>query len=462
MAVDADGRILGMRFDFVSNIGAYLAFTGSFVNTVNLVNVASGVYDVQAVHVQAKLVLTNTVPTAAYRGAGRPVASYAIERLVDQAAWELGMDPAEFRRRNLVPKEKFPYKIVTGFEYDVGDFPGVMDKAVKAADWASFPQRREESKRRGRLRGRGIATYIESSGAGGFAPYDEARIDWDADGGITLRAASHSHGQGHHTTYAQIVSGVLGVPMESIRLRTADADMHMVGNPTGGSRTLLGIGSVMLWAAQEMVKKGTALAAEDLEAAPQDIEFTEGRYRIKGTDRSIRLAELAKKHPGVLNIDLKDKKVGATFPNGCHICEVEVDRETGEIEIARYVACDDAGTIINHQIVEGQMQGGITQGAGHILGEQAVYDASGQLLTGSFMDYPMPRAVLVNNLTVLDHPVPTKTNPLGAKGVGEAGVTGSMPCVMNAIMDALRQAGVTHLDMPASPARVWKAICAAK
>jgi carbon-monoxide dehydrogenase large subunit len=462
IALDASGRILGMRFDFVSNIGAYLAFTGSFVNTVNLVNVASGVYDVQAVHVQAKLVLTNTVPTAAYRGAGRPVASYAIERLVDQAAFELGMDPAELRRRNLVPKDKFPYKIVTGFEYDVGDFEGVLDKALAAADWRGFEQRREEAKRRGRLRGRGIATYIESSGAGGFAPYDEARIDWDDDGGATLRAASHSHGQGHHTTYAQIVSGVLGVPMESIRLRTADADMHMVGNPTGGSRSLLGIGSVMLWAAQEAVKKGSALAAEELEAAPQDIEFVEGRYRIKGTDRAIGIVDLAKKHPGALNVDLKEKKVGATFPNGCHICEVELDRETGEIDIARYVACDDAGTIVNHQIVEGQMQGGITQGAGHILGEQAVYDAAGQLLTGSFMDYPMPRAVLVNNLSVLDHPVPTKTNPLGAKGVGEAGVTGSMPCVMNAIMDALRQAGVTHFDMPASPARVWKAIAGAK
>ncbi|MGQ0545865.1 MAG: xanthine dehydrogenase family protein molybdopterin-binding subunit [Betaproteobacteria bacterium] len=462
MALDASGRMLGMRFDFVSNIGAYLAFTGSFVNTVNLVNVASGVYDVRAVHVQAKLVLTNTVPTAAYRGAGRPVSSYAIERLVDQAACEVGMDAAQFRRRNLVPKEKFPYRIVTGFEYDVGDFEGVLDKALQASDWAGFEKRRVESSRKGRLRGRGIATYIESSGAGGFAPYDEARIDWDADGGITLRAASHSHGQGHHTTYAQIVSGVLGVPMESIRLRTADPDMHMVGNPTGGSRSLLGIGSVMLWAAQEMVQKGMALAADELEAAAPDIEFAQGKYKIKGTDRSIDIRVLAQKNPGSLNVDLRDKKVGSTYPNGCHICEVEIDPETGEVEIARYVACDDAGTIINHQIVEGQMQGGITQGAGHVLGEQAVYDASGQLLTGSFMDYPMPRALLVNNLTVLDHPVPTPTNPLGAKGVGEAGVTGSMPCIMNAVMDALRQAGVMHFDMPASAHRIWGALRAAR
>ena len=463
MALDAAGRILGMRFDFTCNLGAYLAFTGSFVNTVNLVNVASGVYDVQAVHVRAKLVLTNTVPTAAYRGAGRPVSSYAIERLVDQAACEIGMDAAEFRRKNLVPRSKFPYRIVTGFEYDCGDFEGVLDKALQAADWRSFDKRKEESRKGGKLRGRGIATYIEASGAGGFAPYDQASITWEADGRITLRGTSHSHGQGHETTYAQIVSGVLGVPMESIGLRTADPDMHMVGNPTGGSRSLLGVGSVLLWTAQEVVKKGYALAAEALEAALPDLEFIEGRYRIKGTDRSVSLISLAKKHPGALDVDMKDRKVGATFPNGCHIAEVEIEPETGACEIVRYVACDDAGTVVNHQIVEGQMQGGITQGAGHVFGEQAIYDAeSGQLLTGSFMDYPMPRAVLVNDLSVIHHPVPTATNPLGAKGVGEAGVTGSMPCLMNAVMDALRQGGVPHFDMPATPQRVWRALQAAR
>jgi carbon-monoxide dehydrogenase large subunit len=462
IALDASGRILGMRFRFVCNLGAYLAFTGAFVNTVNLVNVASGVYDVQAVHVSAQLVLTNTMPTAAYRGAGRPVSSFAIERLVDQAACELGMDPAELRRRNLVPKAKFPYRIATGFEYDCGDFEAVMDKALRAADWSSFPGRREEAKRRGRLRGRGIATYIESSGAGGFAPYDQVQLSWEGNGGLTMRATSHSHGQGHETTYSQVVSRVFGVPVEGFRLRTADPDMHLVGNPTGGSRSLSGVGSVLQRAAQEVVKKGLALAAEELEAAPGDVEFAEGRYRIKGTDRSIDLKALVKKHPKALDVDYKDYKVGATFPNGCHIAEVEIDPQTGEVEIVRYIACDDAGNIMNHQIVEGQMQGGITQGAGHILGEQAVYDPSGQLLTGSFMDYPMPRALLVNNLSVMDHAVPTKTNPLGAKGVGEAGVTGSMPCIMNAVLDALRQAGVTHFDMPASPQRVWRALQAAK
>lgn len=463
MALDASGRILGMRFDFVSNLGAYLAFTGSFVNTVNLVNVASGVYDVQAVHVRAKLVVTNSVPTAAYRGAGRPVSSYAIERLVDQAAHELGMDPSELRRRNLVPKGKFPYRIATGFEYDCGDFEGVLDQALQVSEWNSFEERKAESRKRGRLRGRGLSTYIEASGSGGFAPYDQAQLTWDEDARITLRATSHSHGQGHETTYAQIVSGVLGVPMESIRLRTADREMNLVGNPTGGSRSLLGVGSVMLLASREVVRKGLALAAQELEAAEADVEFAQGRYRIRGTDREIALTALVRRNRGALDVDLKDQKVGATFPNGGHIAEVEIDPQTGETELVRYVACDDAGNIINHQIVEGQMQGGITQGAGHILGEQAVYDLeSGQLLTGSFMDYPMPRAGLVNNLTVTDHPVPTASNPLGAKGVGEAGVTGSMPCVMNAVMDALRQAGVERFDMPASPHRVWQALRAAR
>ncbi len=463
LALDRNGRILGMRFEFVCNLGAYIAFTGAFVNTVNLVNVVSGVYDVQAVHVHASLTFTNTVPTAAYRGAGRPVSSYAIERLVDQGAHEIGMDPAEFRRLNMVRKEQFPYRIVTGFEYDCGDFQGVLDKAVREADWSGFAVRRAASEKRGRLRGRGISSYIEASGSGGFAPYDQAQILWDERANITLQATSHSHGQGHETVYAQIVSGVLGVPMEAIRLRTAGADMVVTGNPTGGSRSLLGFGSVFLIAAQEVAKRGMPLAAEALETAEADIEFGAGEYRIKGTDRRIAIAELAKKHPGKLDMDLKDIKVGSTFPNGCHIAEIEIEPETGEVEIVSYVAVDDAGTIINHQIVEGQMQGGITQGAGHVLGEQAVYDAeSGQLLSGSFMDYPMPRAVLVNDLRVLEHPVPTTTNPLGAKGVGEAGVTGSMPCLMNAVLDALRSAGVTHFDMPATPQRLWAAIRAAK
>ncbi|MGE5130234.1 MAG: xanthine dehydrogenase family protein molybdopterin-binding subunit, partial [Sphingomonadaceae bacterium] len=334
--------------------------------------------------------------------------------------------------------------------------------ALEAADWKGFEARRKASAARGKLRGRGIATYIEASGAGGFAPYDQVQVSWDEAARVTLRATSHNHGQGHETVFAQIVSGVLGVPMETIRLRTADPDMNLTGNPTGGSRTLHGVGSVMLLASQEVVKKGLALAADDLEVAQADVEFVDGRYRVKGTDREIAITELAKRHRGALDVDMKDKKVGSTFPNGCHVAEVEVEPETGVVEVVSYLACDDAGNIINHQLVEGQMQGGITQGAGHILGERAIYDESGQLLTGSFMDYPMPRALLVDGLRVLHHPVPTKTNPLGAKGVGEAGVTGSMPCIMNAILDALRTVGVTHFDMPATPLRVWNALQAAE
>jgi carbon-monoxide dehydrogenase large subunit len=463
MALSEEGRILGMRFDYLSNLGAYVVFTGSVVNTIGLVNVNCGVYDVQAVHVRARLVLTNTVPTAAYRGAGRPVASYALERLVDEAARELGLDPAEFRRRNMIPKAKMPYKLVGGFEYDCGDFEGVMNKALELSDWSGFLARKKQSEVKGRLRGRGIATYIEMTAPGGFAPYDQAHITWEDDGGVTLRTASHNHGQSHETTFAQIVSGVLGIPMEKIRLRTSEPEFNLTANPTGGSRTLQGLGSAMFSASQEIVKNGMALAAEHFESAAADVEFSAGTYKIKGTDREVKIEELARKFKNKLNLDYKDRpKVPGTFPNGCHIAEVEIDPETGETEIVAYVACDDAGTIINHQIVEGQMQGGVTQGAGHIFCEQTVYDASGQLLTGSFMDYAMPRAGLVGGLTVTDFAVPTATNPLGAKGVGEGGVTGSMPCLMNAVMDALRQAGVKRFDMPASQQRVWAALQAAK
>jgi carbon-monoxide dehydrogenase large subunit len=463
MALDAQGRILGMRFDYLANLGGYIAFTGAVVNTIGMVNVICGVYDVQAIHVRGRLVLTNTVPTAAYRGAGRPVASYALERLVDQAAHEIGMDPAEFRRRNMIPSSKMPYKFVGGFEYDCGDFPGVLEQAKKEADWDGFAARRAQSSTQGRLRGRGISTYIEATAPGGFAPYDQVVINWEKDGTVTLHTASHNHGQGHETAFAQIVAGVLGIPMTRIRLRTSEADTNLVANPTGGSRTLHGIGSAMLLAAREIVQNGLDLAAEELESAKTDLEFAEGEYRIKGTDRKIAITAIALKHPGKLDLDFKERpKVPGTFPNGCHIAEVEIEPETGEVEIVSYLACDDAGNLINQQLVHGQMHGGITQGAGHIFQEQAIYDGSGQLLTGSFMDYAMPRPGLVGGLRVTEHPVPTATNPLGAKGVGEAGVTGSMPCLMNAVIDALRQAGVTHFDMPASPQRVWQAIREAK
>ena len=462
LALDAQGRIVGMRFDMLANLGAYLAPTGPFVNTIGIVNCLSGVYDVPATYARIRLALTHTAPMAAYRGAGRPIMSYAIERLVEHAAHELGIDPAELRRKSFIAKDGFPYRIAAGFEYDCGDFAGVLQDALRAADWNGFSRRKEESKRRGRLRGRGMSTYIEATGAG-FAPQDQVELRWqlDENGGgsaLTLYAPTHNHGQGHETAFAQLVSAELGVPLESVRLRTAGPEFYLVGNATGGSRSLLAVGSVAMLAAREMVKKGLALAAEELEAAAADIEFAQGGFRIKGTDRAISIQELARRRQGELDIAYANT-FGATFPNGCHIAEVEIDPETGEAEIASYVVCDDAGNIVNHQIVEGQVQGGVTQGAGQVFSELAVYDReTGQLLTGSFMDYAMPRAGLVANLKLLEHPVPTALNPLGAKGVGEAGVTGSLPALMNAVLDALRGAGVKRFEMPASPHRVWQAL----
>ncbi|HTM62158.1 MAG TPA: xanthine dehydrogenase family protein molybdopterin-binding subunit [Burkholderiales bacterium] len=450
LALDSQGKILAMRFDMVANLGAYLAPTGPFINTIGIVNCLSGVYDVPASYARIRLLLTNTAPMAAYRGAGRPVMSYALERLVEHAARELKMDPAEFRRRNFV--RQFPYKIAAGFEYDSGDFGGVMDKALAANDWKNFSARRAESQKRGKLRGRGMSTYIEATGAG-FAPQDQIEMKWGADGSLTMYAPTHNHGQGHETTYAQLVSGVLGIPLEKIKLRTAGPEFYITGNATGGSRSLLAVGGVIFLGAQELVKKGMALAAEALEAAPADIEFAAGEYRIKGTDRRISIQKLAAREPGKLDLAYANK-FGACFPNGCHIAEVEITPETGEAQVVSYIACDDAGNIINHQIVEGQVQGGLAQGAGQVFDEVAVYDEAGQLLTGSFMDYAMPRPGGVGGLKLLEHPVPTKLNPLGAKGVGEAGVTGSLPALMNAVVDALGQ----HFEMPATPRRLWEAL----
>jgi carbon-monoxide dehydrogenase large subunit len=460
LALDAQGKILGMRFDMLANLGAYLAPTGPFINTLGIINCLSGVYDVPAAYARVRLALTNTAPMAAYRGAGRPVMSYALERLVEHAAHEIGMDPAEFRRRNFI--RNFPYRIAAGFEYDCGDFEGVMDKALAAAGWQGFAERRKAAASRGRLRGRGMATYIEATG-GGFAPQDQVELRWSEDGcTLTLYAPTHNHGQGHETSFAQVVSRVLGIPLEAIRLRTAGPEFYLAGNATGGSRSLLAVGSVLMLAAQELAKKGLAAAAEALEASAADIEFVDGHYRIKGTDRRIALQRLAALKPGTLDLAYANK-FGSCFPNGCHIAEVEIDPESGQTQVLAYVACDDAGNIINPQIVEGQVHGGIAQGAGQALTELAVYDPdSGQLLTGSFMDYAMPRPGDVQGLTLLEHPVPTALNPLGAKGVGEAGVTGSLPALMNAVVDALRPAGVRRFEMPASPHRVWQALQAAQ
>src|SRR5688572_14155775 len=293
LALDSNGKILGMRFDMVANLGAYLAPTGPFINTIGIVNCLSGVYDVPAAYARIRLALTHTAPMAAYRGAGRPIMSYALERLVEHAAFELGIDPGEFRRKSFIPKDKFPYRIAAGFEYDCGDFAGVLDKALQASDWTGFEQRKSEAKRRGRLRGRGMATYIEATGAG-FAPQDQVEMRWNAEGGVTIYAPTHNHGQGHETVFAELVSRELGIPMEKIGLRTAGPEFYITGNATGGSRSGAAVGSVIMLAAREVVKKGMALAADKLEAAQADIEFAQGRYRIKGTDRAVAIQALAK------------------------------------------------------------------------------------------------------------------------------------------------------------------------
>jgi carbon-monoxide dehydrogenase large subunit len=464
VAIDAAGKFLAMRFTYLADLGAYLAPTGPFINTQGVVACLTGVYEVPAACARVRLAVTNKSPSAAYRGAGRPVMSYMIERLVEEAAFELKRDPAELRRMNLVPRHKFPYKAANGTTYDCGDFEGVLADAVKLSDWEGFAARRAQSKRSGRLRGRGMAAYIEASG-GGFAPHDQVELRFGSGGEVTMYSVSHSHGQGHETSFAQVVAAVLGVPLENFRLRNGDPAVRLVGNATGGSRSLLGVGSVMQLAAKQVVDKGLALASKDLEAAAADIEFRDGAYRIKGTDRAVSLLSLAKKYAGTAQaLDVRTEgKFGATFPNGCHVAEVEIDPETGVAEVVKFTAVDDAGNIVNHQIVEGQMQGGITQGAGQVFGEHAVYDPeTGQLLSGSFMDYTMPRAGLVEGLSIHEHPVPTSTNPLGAKGVGEAGVSGSLPALMNAVLDALRQVGVAHFDMPATPDRIWRALRQAK
>ena len=461
LALDDVGRFLALRFSFIANLGAYLTRTGPFISTKGTTNCLTGVYDVAVAWARIQLVATNTPPVAAYRGAGRPTMAYMLERLVDQAAWELSMDPAELRRRNLIRKDQFPYRTANGSVYDCGDFHGVMEYALASADWTNFERRRAESAQRGRLRGRGISTYIEATGAGN-APSDEVELRWEPDGRLVLHAASHSQGQSHETTYAQIVAGVLGIAVEGVSLCSGDPTVRVIGNPAGGSRSILAVGSVMQHAAKELVRKGLALAAEQLEASQADIEFLDAAYRIRGTDRSISLMELVKLHaaaePHPLNVRTQ-LKIGSTFPNGCHIAEVELEPETGHAEIVRYTAVDDVGNVINHTVVEGQMHGGLAQGAGQVFGEVAIYDrGSGQLLTGSFMDYPIPRAGVLNHLTIKEHPVPTNINSLGAKGVGEAGVTGSLPTLMNAVMDCLRTRGVTHFDMPASPQRIWDAL----
>jgi len=462
LALDADGKILAIRFDDLCDMGAWGAGFGPFIATRNVTITAGGVYRIPAIHVRSRLVLTNTVPVSAYRGAGRPDIAYAIERLIDHAAHEHRFDPIELRRKNFIPPSAMPYKTANGTVYDSGDFEAVMNDGLKHADYAGFEQRRAAANASGRLRGLGIATYLEAGG-GGNTPKDQVSVEFARDGNMTLYAVTQASGQGHETVFPQIVADALGISADGIRFHPMPPAADLIGNGTGGSRAALGTGSVFHVLGKKLIDVAKPHAAKHLGCAESELRYGEGRFHAG--DRSIGFMELAASlghiTPHPLN-SVGEATYGATFPNGCHIAEVEIDPETGATCIEKYIAVDDLGNVINHTLVEGQVHGGVVQGAGQVFGEHAVYDpASGQLLSGSFMDYYMPRANLLRHIDVYDHPVATTANALGAKGVGEAGCSGSLPALVNAVVDALRPLGITHLDMPYTPGRLWQAIQAA-
>jgi aerobic carbon-monoxide dehydrogenase large subunit len=459
LALDKDGNILGLRVDWIADMGAYLTPTGPVSHLRNPSTCLTGVYRIPALYGRWRTVLTNTNPIAAYRGAGRPDVAYVIERLVSQAAAELKIDQAELRKRNFIPPEAFPYKTPTGSTYENADLPGVLEKALALADWNGFPKRREASEKKGKLLGRGISTVIENSGAGLF-PKDEVSIAIAATGAITVFSVSHSQGQGHATSFAMIVADALGVPVERVEIRQGDEDHPLFGNHTGGSRSTVGAGSACHLAALKLIDAGRAQAALALATEPSQVDYANGEYRDKDSGKTVKLADLAKDKAFSVTAE---GSFSSTFPNGCHIAEVEIDPDTGVTEIVSYVTVDDCGRVINHTIVEGQMHGGVAQGAGQVFGEHVVYDAdSGQLMTGSFADYYMPRAGLVREIRMEEHPTPSKVSPLGVKGMGESGCTASLGALANAVHDALRPLGIEHLDMPLTPARVWTALAAAR
>jgi aerobic carbon-monoxide dehydrogenase large subunit len=473
LALDRDGRFLALRVSITLNIGAYFTQRSAGPGTNNVGGVA-GVYTTPAIHVQTTGVYTNTTPTGPYRGAGRPEATYAIERVIDVAARELGIDSIELRRRNLIPKSAMPFKTGLVFTYDCGDFARNMDMALSLADHAGFERRRAEARARGKLLGLGIANPIEVAGG----PYtamnpDKAELRINPDGSVSLFAGSTSMGQGNETAFAQIVSDRLGIPPERIQVFAGDSDALDAGRGNGGSGALTVGGSAVVRATEKIVERGRRIAAHMLEAAPEDVAWHDGRFTVAGTDKGVALASVARtaylprQLPAGMEPGFSETAAftppAVTFPNGCQVCEVEIDEATGALRIVRHAVVDDVGHMVNPMLVQGQIHGGIVQGLGQGWFEVLAYDAgSGQLLTASFMDYAMPRADDLPSFEVDHHEVPTQVNPLGAKGVGEAGTVGALPALLNAVNDALSLLGVRHLDMPVTPERVWQAIQAAK
>jgi carbon-monoxide dehydrogenase large subunit len=461
LALDADGKILGLRIDIIGNVGAYVCSPGAIIVVAIGPKVITGVYHVPALDLRARAVLTHTNIVSAYRGAGRPEAIYLIERLMDQAAAEMKMDPAELRRRNLIPTTAMPYTTQMGETFDSGNFANVLQRILTQADWAGYAQRREESRKRGRLRGRALSSFLEWTGV-----VHEETIDFhvQADGKVVVYTAMQAMGQGIETSYVQIVAETLGVDPDRVVIVQGDSDIAQ-GLGSMGSRSLYIGGSAMMTASNDAIEKGKSLAAEALEVAAPDVTYKEGRFAVAGTDLGVGIFELAgKQTEGRIAVKTTQKVGGPSWPNSCHVCEVEVDPETGVTDVVRYTTIDDVGRVVNPMIVAGQVHGGIAQAVGQALLEDARYDPeSGQLVTGSFLDYCMPRADNLPSIsTFTDESSPCKINPLGAKGVGELGTVGGTPTVVNAVIDALRPLGVKQIEMPATPERVWRAIRAAK
>jgi carbon-monoxide dehydrogenase large subunit len=484
LAMDKDGKFLGLKVSTIAAMGAYLSTFATSVPTYLYATLLAGVYATPAIYAEVRAVFTNTVPVDAYRGAGRPEATYLLERLVDKAAREMKMDRIEIRRKNMIPANAFPYQTPVALQYDSGDYQSTLKMALEGSDFAGFEKRRADAKAKGKLRGIGISTYLEACGiapsavAGALGAraglYESAEVRVHPTGSVTIFTGSHSHGQGHETTFAQIVADTLGVPMENVEISHGDTNKVQFGMGTYGSRSLAVGGSALVKALDKIVTKSKRIAAHLMEASVADIEFKDGVFKVVGTDKTVPFGQVALTAYVPHNYPITELEPGLdekafydplnfTFPGGCHICEVEIDPETGVTEVISFVAVDDVGKIINPMIVEGQIQGGIGQGIGQALLESCVYDnSSGQILTGSYMDYTMPRADNLPSFKVQSHNTMCTHNPLGSKGCGEVGAIGSPPAVINAVLDALAPLGVTDITMPASPHRVWQAINSVK
>lgn len=468
LALDAEGHFLAAKLEGYGNLGAYITGVAPSPLSLNTAKNFASVYRTPLMAVDIKTVLTNTTLMGAYRGAGRPEANYYMERLIDRAADEMGINRLTMRKRNFIKPNQMPFPASSGVTYDSGDFQAVFTKALDISDHENFAKRKKESKKSGKLRGIAVGSYLEVTAP----PSPElGKIVFDPDGSVQLITGTLDYGQGHASAFAQVLCAQLGVPFESVKLVQGDSDIVHTGNGTGGSRSITATGQAIVESSRLVIEKGKRAAAHMLEASEADIEFADGAFTIAGTDRSIDIMELAKKlHdgkvpdgvPDSLDVDHTSEPVPSAFPNGCHVAEVEVDPDTGVVQIVRYSAVNDFGTVINPMLVAGQLHGGVVQGIGQALMEHVRYDESGQPITGSLMDYALPRAEDVPFMEVGDHPVPAKSNPLGTKGCGEAGCAGSLSTVVNAVLDALSEYGIKHIDMPLTPERVWRAIQDAK